>query len=90
MSRAILLRDYRDENSNPHHRLYRCEGGELPEFVIVSVFEHKNRTGARISEARILPATPEGRVMGNFEGLGDEDTADHGEALRRHGYEVAS
>ena len=86
--KATLLRDFADVNKNPHHRLYRCEGGELPSFVIVSVFSHIDRTGAQVCEARLLLSDSDGQVLGGFEGFGQEDTGDHDEALRRRGYEV--
>ncbi len=83
--RATLLHDYADVNTDPHHKLYRLEpGGDLPEFVIVSVFRYPSSVRGRRAqefEARFLLADARGDVVGDFAGLGDEYTGDHDDAL---------
>lgn len=89
MPKAFLLRDFADVNLDPHHKLYRLEdGGPLPQFTIVSVFRYPANRRGLTCEARFLASDPSGTVTGDFEGLGDEITDDHDEALRRRGYSV--
>lgn len=92
--KATMLRDFADVNTNPHQKLYKLDpGGDLPEFVLVSVFRYpqwKNRRHeAPTVEARFLESNEAGVRVGSIEGIGDEFTADHNEALRRRGYEVS-
>lgn len=91
--KATLLQDFADVNDNPHQKLYRLEpGGDLPEFVLVSVFRYPEVDRTRFAhvplhEARFLLSNEQGDRVGDTDGLGDENTADHDEALRRRGYE---
>jgi hypothetical protein len=88
---AKLVRRIDDGSFRGDARLYRCEGGELPEYVVVSAVTTLQVGSLDGPETYIFPADADGKVTRWFELVGSQkDTLDHAKALRDAGYEVAS
>lgn len=86
---ATKLMDLQCKNDGHTQALYRCEGGDLPEYVVASAVTVIAGGRDYGPETYLFPADKDGNITSYGELTGSQrGTLDHAAALRDAGYEV--
>lgn len=89
MNRATKIKDIPCRDDGHTQALYRCEGGPLPPFVVVSAITVIAGGHNYGPETYIFPADKDGKITSYSELAGSQKgTLDHATALRDAGYMV--